>query len=232
MTTYANDDLRDALKRVDACLNGTASVATLHKAVTHLADQVTDLEQHVQDRDQKQETVGWMHKKQMAALWQKLQEMDASSVPRAEIIKLFNKYWDDTHDMREKAASDYRKVSAKNEEEPDDLTKAVAAYLQPGDTLEKAGRVTMFVVRQFGRNGGQLVRYDKQLASELLLSKSISRDEHQCWREFGRLPDSVSLTGGSAGRAQAEIDRAMQVSQALAAMNISPLALQHYLNRR
>jgi hypothetical protein len=110
------------------------------------------------------------------------------------------------------------------------LTKAVASFL-PEDRTEaqaQAERTTAWVVKSFGRRGGQAVPYNRELASTLLLSKAITSQEHQNWKDHGRLPDAVAV-GKSDDRAQGAIDREMMLGHALAGMNISPLALQHML---
>jgi hypothetical protein len=108
------------------------------------------------------------------------------------------------------------------------LTKAVASFLPASPTKAQAQRMTEWVVKSFGRRGGQAVPYDREKASTLLLEKAITADEHANWKEYGRLPDGVA-PGRADDRAQAAIDREMLVGHALAGMNISPLALQHML---
>jgi hypothetical protein len=58
------------------------------------------------------------------------------------------------------------------------------------------------------------------------LSKAISDEENQNWKTYGRLPDDVRP-----GRAQGQMDQRMRVASMLAGLNVSPLALQHLLNR-
>jgi hypothetical protein len=109
------------------------------------------------------------------------------------------------------------------------LTLAAASYLDEQSTRADATRVVGWLVKSFGRRGGKAVPYDREIAGRLLLSKSITPQEHANWKRYGRLPDDVTLH--SAGRAQAAADQAMLTAQAMASMNISPLALQHYAMR-
>jgi hypothetical protein len=107
---------------------------------------------------------------------------------------------------------------------PSPLTKAVASYLQPGDSLRKAQDVAAWVVRSFGRKGGQVVAYTREGAARLRLCKALTIDEEQRWRDFGRLPDHVDLQNP---RPQAPVVQAqavsLQVQHALASLGVSPL---------
>jgi hypothetical protein len=118
-------------------------------------------------------------------------------------------------------------------EKPSPLTKAVASFLPPHATMAKAQQVTAWVYRSFGPRGGQQIAYDRALCARLRLTKSLSPDEEQRWRDFGRLPDHVNV---QAPRPQAHViaeqDRQMRIASMLASLNVSPLALQGLALRR
>jgi len=216
MSAFTIDNLSKTLADLDAALGEDR----LSKAVEDLEDQMSDLQDDVQARGQDHDRADWYQRQQLAELWSHLDDMQRTSVSRREVLKLFRKYYEDTQDIR-----------APVEEEPDELTKSVASFLKPGDTLAKAQRTAAWVVETFGRRGGEQRPYNRELASKLLVAKAISAEEHANWKTYGRLPDGVSLEK-SQDRAQPVIDRQMHLAHMLAGMNVSPLALQHLLRTR
>ena len=119
------------------------------------------------------------------------------------------------------------------QEKPSPLTKSVASFLRPGDSLHKAKRGSAWVVKSLGARGGQAVPFDTELCARLRLCKSLTPEEETRWRNFHRLPDHVNV---QAPRPQAHViaeqDRQMRIASMLASLNVSPLALQGLALRR
>jgi hypothetical protein len=116
---------------------------------------------------------------------------------------------------------------------PSPLTKAVASFVQPGDSLAKAKRLTAWVVKSFGARGGQVVPFSREGCARLKLCKAISDTEAENWQRYGRLPDHVNIQHPQPqAHVIAEQDRQLQIGHILASMNISPLALQTLALRR
>ena len=79
----------------------------------------------------------------------------------------------------------------------------------------------------FGPNGGQSIRYSKELAARLVLAKSITSAELARWRQHGRLPDRINVA--DPGKSPAvEWQDAATTRQAwlLAGIGANPLAME------
>jgi hypothetical protein len=162
-------------------------------------------------------------------LHQRINALSLASANRDRVYSgRLQRLWRELHRDRAKAERD-----ATDRASQDPLTKAIASYLTPQATLADAQRVCIWLVKSFGRQGGQVVPYDRELASRLLLTKSLSRDEHQNWQKWGRLPDSVDVQHPKPRpEVVAQQERSVQVQAILAGYNPSPLALQHLARRR
>jgi hypothetical protein len=220
---YSNNSLSETLRTLDEQINGKHD---LEKAVGDLEEDMGDLRQQVESHRARDNQTDADHDAQLAELRQCIRELQARHVGAGEIRKMLSKMWDDLH----QALDEEGRPESDEESANKALTKAAASYLDEHSSRADATRVVSWLVKSFGRRGGKIVSYNKELAGRLLLSKAISTQEHENWKKYGRLPDDV--TSQSAGRAQAEADRAMMNAYALASMNVSPLAVQHWLMHR
>jgi hypothetical protein len=205
MSSLTDTDFQDALGELEDKLLGHDR---LRKSVAGLEADVDDLRGEVTARASS-------HDAELARLHRKIADLANRGVSVDHMYEALARLWRDVHHERAEAQMDA--------EEPDELTKSVASFLQPGDTRAHAQRVAQWVVKSFGRRGGQRLAYDRELASQLLCTKSITREEHQNWKTFGRLPDGVGL-GRSAGRAQPMLDAQVERNMRHAAARVHPLA--------
>jgi hypothetical protein len=110
------------------------------------------------------------------------------------------------------------------QEKPSPLVKSVSTFVQPGDSLAKAKRVTAWVVKSFGPRGGQQIAYDRELCAKLRLTKSLTPDEEARWKDFGRLPDRIDVRNPQPQpAAQAERNNSIMAQHVLAGLGLSPL---------
>jgi hypothetical protein len=117
-------------------------------------------------------------------------------------------------------------------EEPSALVKAVASFLPTDATREQAERTAVWVVKSFGRNGGQTVRYDRECAAKLVLAKAITPDELQRWRDHDRLPDHVDVAHPQPHAAVLQQQASSLVAQhALAGLGVSALVFPSLARR-
>ena len=113
------------------------------------------------------------------------------------------------------------------------LAKAVASFLDDDCTRAQATRVTEWVYKSFGRRGGQAIPYDRELAARLTLTKALTPDEHQRWKDHDRLPDHVDLAHPRAHAAVAQQQASSLYTQhAYAALGLSPLVFGSLARRR
>jgi hypothetical protein len=220
---YAPDSLAKTLAQLDEQLNAPSRLA---KNLEALEDDVGDLRQRVESHRARDSQTDADHDYQLHELREAVRDLQARHVPVGEITKMLSKLWDDMHAALDEERQPETDVESANKA----LTTAAASYLDEQSTRADATKVVTWLVKSFGRRGGKIVNYNKELAGRLLLSKSISPQEHENWKKYGRLPDDVTLQ--SAGRAQDETDRAMMNAYALASVNLSPLAVQHLLMHR
>jgi hypothetical protein len=206
------------LAKVEAALDGSA----WRDAVDALDEDVGMLSKAVTDQDGE---VAWLRRRN-AALEHRLEAVEQRQRQTRGTVTRLHKGLQQDWEARQ--ATPRTPLDEANTA----LCKAVASFLEDGCTRAQAKRVTEWVYKSFGRRGGQAIPYDRELASTLVLTKSITPDEHQNWRTYGRLPDGVDLRGASANRAQGALDHQMQVAQMLAGLNVSPLFLQHLLRSR
>jgi hypothetical protein len=218
-----DNNLSKTLAELDAQINGPSR---MQKALDDVRDDVDGLRErmdvhHARDRDTDAD-----HDQQLAELRQAVVDLRRQHVSAASIKTMLSRIWDDLHQALDEEGHQESDEASANKA----LTKAAASYLDEHSSRADATRVVSWLVKSFGRRGGKIVNYNKELAGRLLLSKSISTQEHKNWKKYGRLPDDVTLQ--SAGRAQPAADQAMLTAHALAGMNVSPLALQYYAMRQ
>jgi hypothetical protein len=217
MDGYAPDSIAKTLQTLEDQLSGGDS---LRKGLEALEDRVDA--HHERDR-----RVDADHDQQLEKLWQVVKDLAARQVTTGTL----SKFWDDLRAALVEEREERRPLTA-TEAADKALAKAVVPFLSenptPAETLEKA----LWVMQAFGRRGGTACPYDREEAWKLTATKSITPDEHRRWKQYGRLPDHVTLDGSSQGRAQAAADRAMLAAHALASIGMSPLAAAHLMRRR
>jgi len=203
------------LNQLEAQLNGTA----------RLTKGLADLESSVDDLRERVDGNGASHSYSMGYIRQELDDVKRelralrnAGVSKDHLSRVMSDIWDKMDEKRELTEEEVaNKV----------LAKSVASFLSDNPTREEARQKTLWVFKSFGRYGGKLVNYNKELAGRLLMTKSISSQKNEHWKKYNLLPGDVTLN--SAGRAQPQADQAMLYAHALAAMNVSPLFLQHWL---
>jgi hypothetical protein len=213
---YLPDDLARTLRTIDEQLTGKRQI---EKALDDVQDDVGDLRRQVASHRAQDAQTDWEHDRKLGELYQAMRYFARHHVSADEIKGMIEK-------MIEEDREEHRPETA--EESADRaLTKSVASFLPTTATWDDSKRMTLWVLKAFGRRGGRSVKYDKELAGRLLLGKSISPQEHENWKKYNRLPDDLTP-----GRAQVDADRNMLAAHAMAAMNIAPLAAAHMLRRR
>jgi hypothetical protein len=203
--------------------------AQINTGPRRLAKNLEDLEDRVDAHRAQDRQTDADHDQQLEALRQEVRDLRARGCSSADVKAMLGKMWDDLHQALDEKEEERRPMTD-TESANKSLTLAAASYLDANSTRADATKVVSWLVKSFGRRGGQNIKYNRELAGRLLLSKSISAQEHENWKRYDRLPDDVTLQ--SAGRAQPQADRAMLNAYALASMNLSPLAVQHLLMRR
>jgi hypothetical protein len=193
-----------------------------------LAKNLEDLEDRVDAHRAQDRQTDADHDQQLEALRQEVRDLRARGCSSDDVKAMLGKMWDDLHQALDEQEDERRPDPIKEADKA--LTKSVASFLPDNASWDDAKNMTLWVYKSFGRRGGQQVRYDRELAGRLLLSKSITPQEHTNWQKYNRLPDDVTLN--SAGRAQPQADQAMLNAYALASLNLSPLAVQHLLMHR
>jgi hypothetical protein len=216
MADWSTEALQGTLDELEAKMSGR----DLKKAMTDIADDVEGLT-----------TRQGRHEEAMASLRAKNARLEAE-------VKDLRRQHAATR-QAQRASTDEVKAMRKErdkahqepEEEPSDLVKSVASFLPDHATRQQAEQVALWVVKSFGRHGGQALPYNRELASKLVLTKSISAEEHQNWKTYGRLPDGVAL-GKSTGRAESSPNAAVLAAHYLASAGISPMVAPSLVRRR
>jgi hypothetical protein len=223
---YASDAMAKTLRDLDEQINGKRQI---EKALDDVRDDVGDLRDKMQAHHEQDARRAGSHEAQLADMRELVRDMRARNMSSADVKAMLSRFWDDM-----KSCLDEEREARRPESDVESANKslmyAAASFLDTTSTRADATRVVSWLVKSFGRRGGKVVAYNREVAGRLLLSKSISPQEHENWKRYDRLPDDVTLQ--SAGRAQEQADRAMLNAYALASMNLSPLAVQHLLMRR
>jgi hypothetical protein len=221
MDYTTSDAMAKTLAELDAAINGP-SPARLAKNLEDLEDRVDAHRAHDQQVDDD-------HARQLQGLREDVADLRRRGVSSDAIKHMFGKMRDDLLAALDEKEEE-RRPETEEESANKSLTRVAASFLDENSTRADATKVVSWLVKSFGRRGGQHIKYNKELAGRLLLSKSISAGEHENWKRYDRLPDDVTLQ--SAGRAQPQADAAMLRAHMLAGMNVSPLALQYYFMQR
>jgi hypothetical protein len=206
--------LSATLDKLDEQLNGLTPSA-LQKGLAHVEDGLDDLGTRQRSQDQE---LAYL-RAQNARLAREIAELreeqaytrhaaEASTTGLKTIRKGLRQQWREEHEAPPA--------------EPSALTKAVASFLPTDATRAQAERTALWVMKSFGAKGGQVVKYDRDLASKLVLTKSISPEENQNLKTYGRLPDGVGL-GTSTGRAQDTQSRSLTMQHWLASSGVPAL---------
>jgi hypothetical protein len=209
---YLPDDLARTLQTIDDQLTGKRQI---EKALDDVQGNVNGLRRQVAQTD-------WEHDQKLGELYQAMRYFAKHQVSADEIEKMIEKMLAEDREAHRPETD----VESANKA----LTKSVASFLPDNATWDDSKRATLWVLNEFGRRGGQSIKYNKELAGRLLLSKSISPQEHENLKKYNRLPYEVTLQ--SQGRAQAQADQAMLAAHAMASLGIAPLAAAHMLRRR
>ena len=161
----------------------------------------------------------WYHKKQLADLWEQLEDMGRTSVSRQEVLPLFRQYWEATQDIR----------TPPEAAEPDALTKSTWHLLKRKvgrtPTLAEVRHVAPFVRQALGPQGGQDYAWSRERESRMRLCKALDASQLAVWQMTDRVPDTLTLDRPvPVASAQAQADRSVLVQSALAGLGVSPLA--------
>ena len=222
MDYMPSDAFRRTLEELDNQLNGgtrlAKNLASLEAGMDHLRQRA--------DADGASHNYSMDHiRKELDDVKRELRALRSGGVTEDHLHQVMSDVW---ARMDEDDAA--RKPPDPIAEANKSLMKSVVSFLSESPTRAEVEEKTLWVYKSFGRSGGQRITYNKELAGRLLMTKSISPQEHENWKKYNRLPDDV--TSQSQGRAQAAADRAMLTAYAMASLNISPLAAAHMLRRR
>jgi hypothetical protein len=217
-----SDEFGKTIQQLEELHNGPAR---LRKSIEDLEDQVDALRDQVRGNGATHSDSMDYIRQELDDVKRALREMRSAGVTKDHLHRVMSDVWDRMDDDAEERRPPDPIADANKS-----LTESVASFLPDNATWDDSKQTMVLVLKSFGRRGGQQIRYDKELAGRLLLSRSISPQEHDNWKKYNRLPDDVTLQ--SHGRAQAEADRAMMNAYAVASMNLSPLAVQHWLMHR
>jgi hypothetical protein len=216
MDGYADGGIAKTLQTLEDQLSGRDAV---RKGLEDLEDRMAAHRE--QDRRTDDD-----HARQLAGLREDVADLRRRGVSSADIKGMMSKMVGDLLAALDEKEEE-RREPTEDESANKSLMYAAVPYLNPNSTKADATKVVLWLVKSFGRKGGQAIPYDRERASQLLMQKAITPQEHQNWKEYGRLPDDVTP-----GRAQAAADRAMLTAHAMASLGIAPLAAAHMLRRR
>jgi hypothetical protein len=213
-----SDDFGKTIQQLDEWHNGPAR---LRKSIEDLEGQVDALRQQVNGNGATHNDSMDYIKQELDDVKAALREMRGQGITKNHFHEVLGDIWDRMDDAGGRKPPD--QVAEMNKS----LAKSVASFLSDDPTRAEAEKMTVWVYKSLGRRGGQRVTYNQELAGRLLLTKSISAQEHTNWKKYNRLPDDVTLN--SAGRAQPQADAALRLGHMLAGMNISLLFIKNWL---
>ena len=200
---YGDDVIDDGQDAIDKCNDAcegdamTYNEEDLEKAADAMLDQLDELHGLRAERDQVAKSLDALLDDMT---WQAMDTRRVSREVRSTQAVLAKMYRQDKRNRQAivglaKAFEGFcglltRAAAAPRHQGVAALTKSL---MPRGSSRAELVQAAQVLTSWFGEKGGQPLRYDRELASQLIMAKSLSCDELERWQKWNRLPDRINL---------------------------------------